>query len=128
MELDETGLGRLDHKIEKLKAVKYVLGVEPTKPGFGEFAVLPSFGDLAAASGRVPTPHGTIMVSWRRDGGAASLAVHVPRGTRATLGLPAASGATLSCDGKPCAGEERVLRRGRYAVCEVGPGAHGVRL
>ena len=27
-ELDETGLGRLDHKIEKLKAVKYVLGVE----------------------------------------------------------------------------------------------------
>ena len=28
MELDETGLGRLDHKIEKLKAVKHVLGVE----------------------------------------------------------------------------------------------------
>jgi len=27
-ELDETQLGRLDHKIEKLKAVKYVLGVE----------------------------------------------------------------------------------------------------
>ena len=27
-ELDETELGRLDHKIEKLKAVKYVLGVE----------------------------------------------------------------------------------------------------
>ena len=28
MELEETGLGRLDHKIEKLKAVKHVLGVE----------------------------------------------------------------------------------------------------
>ena len=28
MELNETGLGRLDHKIEKLKAVKFVLGVE----------------------------------------------------------------------------------------------------
>jgi aldehyde dehydrogenase len=28
MELAETGLGRLDHKIEKLKSVKYVLGVE----------------------------------------------------------------------------------------------------
>lgn len=28
MELDETHLGRLDHKIEKLKAVRHVLGVE----------------------------------------------------------------------------------------------------
>jgi len=27
-ELDETGIGRLDHKIEKLQAVKHVLGVE----------------------------------------------------------------------------------------------------
>ncbi len=33
MELDETGLGRLDHKIEKLKAVKYVLGVEAIESG-----------------------------------------------------------------------------------------------
>jgi aldehyde dehydrogenase len=33
MELDETGLGRLDHKIEKLKAVKYVLGVEAMQSG-----------------------------------------------------------------------------------------------
>jgi aldehyde dehydrogenase len=33
MELDETGLGRLDHKIEKLKAVKYVLGVEAMTSG-----------------------------------------------------------------------------------------------
>ncbi len=28
VELEETGLGRLDHKIEKLKAIPYVLGVE----------------------------------------------------------------------------------------------------
>jgi aldehyde dehydrogenase len=28
MEFEETGLGRLDHKIEKLKIVKNVLGVE----------------------------------------------------------------------------------------------------
>jgi aldehyde dehydrogenase len=33
MELDETGLGRLDHKIEKLKAVKHVLGVEAMESG-----------------------------------------------------------------------------------------------
>ena len=33
MELDETGLGRLDHKIEKLKAVKHVLGVEAMTSG-----------------------------------------------------------------------------------------------
>ncbi|MGA3026386.1 MAG: aldehyde dehydrogenase family protein [Bryobacteraceae bacterium] len=33
MELAETGLGRLDHKIEKLKAVKYVLGVEAMRSG-----------------------------------------------------------------------------------------------
>ena len=33
MELDETGLGRLDHKIEKLKSVKRVLGVEAMNSG-----------------------------------------------------------------------------------------------
>ncbi len=33
MELDETGLGRLDHKIEKLKAVRHVLGVEAMETG-----------------------------------------------------------------------------------------------
>ena len=43
-----------------------VLGVKPVKPGYAEFTVTPETGDLAFASGSVPTPYGAIRVSWRR--------------------------------------------------------------
>jgi len=46
----------------------YVLGVEPVEPGFRKFrfAPPPACG-IRYASGRIPTPHGEIVASWRID-------------------------------------------------------------
>ena len=41
---------------------KYYLGVRPTKPGYEEYEVRPSLGDLEWMQGTVPTPHGLIHV------------------------------------------------------------------
>ena len=41
---------------------KYYLGVKPTKPGYEEFEVCPSLGDLEWMEGDVPTPQGMIHV------------------------------------------------------------------
>jgi len=46
---------------------RYVLGVQPLKPGFSEVAVMPHVGKLKLVEGRVPTPHGAISV-WVDDG------------------------------------------------------------
>lgn len=59
----------------------YVLGIKPLSPGFRMFAIRPRFADLAWAEGRVPTPSGTIVVSWRmQDDETWRCRVHVPRG------------------------------------------------
>ena len=57
-----------------------VLGVRPVAPGFAKFVVTPHVGDLQWASGTVPTPYGTIHVSWRLVAGASVVTVSAPRG------------------------------------------------
>ena len=42
---------------------RYVLGVEPAKPGYEEYVVAPDLGGLEWAEGVVPTPKGPISVS-----------------------------------------------------------------
>ena len=41
---------------------RYVLGVEPVKPGFAEYVVRPAPGGLGFVEGEVPTPTGTVRV------------------------------------------------------------------
>lgn len=65
----------------------YVLGVRPVSPGFATFVVEPGQGGpiwgVAWAAGRVPTPHGDIVVSWRLGpDGQVALHVAAPPGTR----------------------------------------------
>jgi hypothetical protein len=57
-----------------------VLGVRPVAPGFAKFVVVPHVGDLQSAKGDVPTPYGTIHVSWRLVAGAPVVTVVAPRG------------------------------------------------
>ncbi len=57
-----------------------VLGVYPTSDGYGSVRVKPhvhSF-DLCWAKGTVPTPHGTIAVSWEKKDGELTLSVTLP--------------------------------------------------
>ncbi len=59
---------------------RYVLGVRPTAPGFGAVDISPQLGDLAWASGLVPTPRGDIRVELDAKGGKA----FVPAGIQVT--------------------------------------------
>ena len=44
---------------------RYILGVEPVKPGYAEYSVKPSLGGLEWIEGVVPTPFGDIRLSVR---------------------------------------------------------------
>lgn len=67
----------------------YVLGVQPTKPGYAEFRVEPHPSGLDWARGTVPTPGGDVKVQWKRNGQNIELIVDVPMKARAELVLPA---------------------------------------
>ena len=67
----------------------YVLGVQPTSPGFATFTVKPQQGGfvwgISAASGTVPTPHGEIAVAWKLGKkGKLVVSVKAPPGTKQT--------------------------------------------
>jgi hypothetical protein len=64
-----------------------VLGVRPTKPGFALVTIRPFVGRLAWARGTVPTPHGEIQVSWKREP-AFEIEVSLPAGVEADVVLP----------------------------------------
>ncbi len=44
-----------------------LLGVNPIKPGFTEFEIIPCRSDIGFAKGSIPTPYGEIYVEWHRD-------------------------------------------------------------
>ena len=72
---------------------RYVLGVEPTKPGFAEYAVAPDLCGLDWIEGVVPMPHGVISVS--------------VKGRVATVAGPANCKGTLRWNGKVSAIQNR---------------------
>ncbi len=58
---------------------RYILGVTPLEPGYRTFRFKPFAPcGLAAASGRVMTPHGPISVSWTRGPNGIEADVHAP--------------------------------------------------
>jgi alpha-L-rhamnosidase len=66
-----------------------MLGVRVETPGWATFEVEPPTGGIDHASGDVPTPRGTIHVSWSRDpDGGYTVRVRVPVNTTATVRLP----------------------------------------
>ena len=63
--------------------VEGLLGVRPLEPGYRAFSVKPvPSAAIGSASGRIPTPHGFIEVSWRRGKDGLELTVRNPPGTR----------------------------------------------
>ncbi len=60
-----------------------VLGVRPIQPGYKEFEVSPNLCGLEWAKGKVPTPHGEILVSCRRLKGLMTVSLVVPPDTHA---------------------------------------------
>jgi alpha-L-rhamnosidase len=67
----------------------YVLGIQPSSPGYAAWTVAPHPGNLSWAEGQVPTPHGTLAVKWGQRSGVFTLAVTAPAGTSGTVVIPA---------------------------------------
>lgn len=92
---------------------KYVLGVRPTGAGFRTCTVAPRLGDLAWASGTVPTPNGDLVVRVDRKASGLILKVKIPKGTMATVSLPAS---ISTMNGKPVDGASVTVGAGTHTV------------
>ncbi|KAK2007886.1 alpha-L-rhamnosidase [Colletotrichum eremochloae] len=67
---------------------RFVLGVQPAKPGFVEWKVEPQTLGLAWARGRYPTARGDVAVDWRFEDGLLRMEVESPGGTKGVVYLP----------------------------------------
>jgi hypothetical protein len=68
---------------------QYMLGIQPTSPGFETFTVTPHPDGEWFASGSVVTPKGTITVAWKVINGKTQISVTSPVGTKWTNRPPA---------------------------------------
>jgi alpha-L-rhamnosidase len=90
----------------------YLLGVQPTSPGYKSWTIAPQSGGLAWAQGRVPTPSGPIVSRWESSHDSFKLTIAVPFGTEGTVAVPllhgsgtiAENGRTVWADGAPRSG------------------------
>jgi len=92
-----------------------VVGIKPGAPGFREVAIVPHLADLDWAEARVPTPHGDVFVSWKRQrplvGGISKSRSHnsnrrsesppTSAGLTGTIELPRKSSAVIGVPGDP---------------------------
>jgi len=100
-----------------------VLGVWPTSPGYAAFAVSPPQHGVTSASARLPTPRGTVAVSWQRSA-EWSLDLTVPVDATATVTLPAAGAHHVVWKGS---GVRVVSAAGGLVVLAVGSGTYAFR-
>ncbi|KAH8816542.1 Six-hairpin glycosidase-like protein [Xylogone sp. PMI_703] len=81
----------------------YVLGVQPTGPGFSTWVVKPHPASITWARGQVPTPNGAISVNWNSSTatGQFSISVTSPAGTKGSISVPVAdNSASVYVDSK----------------------------
>ncbi len=77
----------------------YLLGVEPTSPGYATFSVRPQpTREVRWAKGVVPTPQGPIAASWVLTNDLFQLSFNVPKGASASVWLP--EGGVVTLNGK----------------------------
>lgn len=75
----------------------YTLGVQPLSEGFSRVSIAPHLDGLTWVSGRVPTPHGAIVVKIRKKAGHEILIVTLPKAVQATMAVP---GTSVTVNGK----------------------------
>jgi hypothetical protein len=98
------------------------VGVRPLGPGFSRFLVAPSIEGLAWVDGGVPTPGGTIAVSWRMED-VFTLRVSGPAGASAVVSIPRLPAGEVFVDGVPIwRGAAQVPGDPRVRVTAVTPG------
>ena len=65
-----------------------ILGVTPYKPGFQAVRIKPIAGYLKWFRGKVPSPNGTIMVSWETGSKCAYMKISIPKDSEAEVYVP----------------------------------------
>ncbi len=75
-----------------------VLGVYPTADGYKSVRIRPNVDcyDLDWAKGTIPTPHGIISVSWKKQDGELTLDVAIPESTEMTFEIILPDGQTFA--------------------------------
>ena len=66
----------------------YLLGVQPTSPGYRTWTIAPQTGNLGWAQGRVPTPAGPIVSRWQVGDSSFKLTTSAPPGTTGSVTVP----------------------------------------
>lgn len=80
---------------------RYVLGAEALTPGWQTARIRPQPSGLSFAKGKVPTPHGPILIEWEQ-GDAFTLSLDIPPQIQLQLELPVIEGGTsVLQDGRP---------------------------
>ena len=87
---------------------EHVLGVKPRSGGFARTVIVPHLGDLRWASGRVPTPHGNIVISVKAKHEADSIRLTLPPGIRTLVGV---RGRSVTVNGHPATIARRSAKR-----------------
>lgn len=62
---------------------RIVLGITPAAPGFSQFRFDPKIPAVGFAKGRIPTPHGAILVQWQTQKSSIHASLTVPAGCQA---------------------------------------------
>jgi len=101
---------------------RWILGVQPLKPGFEEILISPHPGGLDWARGRVPTIRGTVFVEFLKKNNCFELEVEIPANVKARVKVPAGEKVFLDDSEVSAAGE------GDRMVLTSGPGRHRIRV
>ena len=103
----------------------YTLGVQPLSGGFSRVSIAPHLCGLHWVMGRVPTPHGLIVLKVNKISGHEKLAVTLPESVHATIVLP---GSSVTVNGKAVKADRRPGNRcgldlhkaGHYVIISSG--------
>ncbi len=107
---------------------RFVLGLRPITPGFGQVLIQPHLGTrLTHAEGVVPTIRGPVGISASNEPGSFRLRLDIPGNVTATVMLPTlgAKNPVALVDGKV---SPRVLSNDWLVVNNVGAGRHAIWL
>lgn len=101
---------------------RYLLGVRPLAPGYTSILIAPQPGTLKWVRGKVPTPHGPVIVSLKNDA-RLRMEIEVPPGATARVVLPgkATRAEPISVDGKTTPAK---LENGSLVIESLPPGRH----
>ncbi|KAL1971359.1 hypothetical protein VTN77DRAFT_311 [Rasamsonia byssochlamydoides] len=113
----------------------YLLGIQPTAPGYQRFSVRPSFpAGVTWARGQQATKFGPVYVDWSVDGGKITINVDVPQGTVGDISISQSdSKQVVYLDGEEVwdgftsnRGRDVQQNGGYITLVGVSPGSHSI--